>query len=59
MRKLYSVAGALLLLGCMDDASKSTAPQLSGAVVGVCRRQNQQRGQSGWADVGRHAADGR
>jgi len=35
MRKLYSLAGAALLLGCMDDASKTTAPQLSGAVVGV------------------------
>ena len=35
MRKLYSLAGAALLLGCMDDASKTTAPQLSGAVVGA------------------------
>ena len=35
MRKFYSLAGAALLLGCMDDASKSTAPQLSGAVVGA------------------------
>jgi hypothetical protein len=35
MRKVYSVAGAVLLLGCMDDGSKATAPQLSGAVVGV------------------------
>jgi len=34
MRKLYSVVGAVLLLGCMDDGSKATAPQLSGAVVG-------------------------
>ena len=35
MRKLYSLAGAVLLIGCMDDGSKATAPQLSGAVVGV------------------------
>ena len=35
MRKLYALAGAALLLGCMDDGSKATAPQLSGAVVGV------------------------
>ena len=35
MRKFYSVAGAALLLGCMDDASKTTAPQLNGAVVGA------------------------
>jgi hypothetical protein len=42
MRKLYSLAGAALLLGCMDDASKSTAPQLSGAVVGVDRGANAQ-----------------
>jgi len=42
MRKIYSLAGAVLLLGCMDDASKSTAPQLSGAVVGVDRGANAQ-----------------
>ena len=35
MRKLYALAGAALLLGCMDDGSKATAPQLSGAVVGA------------------------
>src|SRR5215216_1446062 len=35
MRKLYLLAGAGLLLGCMDDASKSTAPTLNGAVVGA------------------------
>ena len=35
MRKLYSLAGAVLLVGCMEDGSKTTAPQLSGAVVGV------------------------
>ena len=35
MRKFYSLAGAALLLGCMDDASKTTAPQLNGAVVGA------------------------
>jgi hypothetical protein len=35
MRKLYLLAGAGLLLGCMDDASKSTAPTLDGAVVGA------------------------
>ena len=33
MRKLYSLAGALLLLGCMDAPANTTAPKLSGAVV--------------------------
>ena len=33
MRRVYSIVGAVLLLGCMDDGSKATAPQLSGAVV--------------------------
>jgi len=33
MRRIYSIVGAVLLLGCMDDGSKATAPQLSGAVV--------------------------
>jgi hypothetical protein len=47
MRKLYSVAGALLLLGCMDDASKSTAPQLSGAVVGVSGDRTSSAGNQG------------
>jgi len=35
MRKFYLLAGAGLLLGCMDDGSKATAPKLSGAVVGA------------------------
>ena len=33
MRRYYSLAGAVLLLGCMDAPAKSTAPKLSGAVV--------------------------
>ena len=33
MRKYYSLAGAVLLLGCMDAPANSTAPKLSGAVV--------------------------
>ena len=40
MRKLYALAGAALLLGCMDDGSKATAPQLSGAVVGASLDRN-------------------
>ncbi len=35
MRKFYSLAIAALVFGCTDDASKTTAPQLSGAVVGA------------------------
>ena len=35
MRKFYSVAGAALLLGCMDAPATSTAPKLDGALVGV------------------------
>ena len=35
MRKYHSIAVALLVLGCTDDGSKTTAPQLSGAVVGA------------------------
>jgi hypothetical protein len=34
MRRYYSLAVAALVLGCTDDGSKTTAPQLSGAVVG-------------------------
>ena len=47
MRKLYALAGAALLLGCMDDGSKTTAPELSGAVVGVSADRG---GNSGKAD---------
>jgi hypothetical protein len=35
MQRFYSVVAAALLLGCTDDGSKTTAPQLSGAVVGA------------------------
>jgi hypothetical protein len=34
MRRYYSLVVAALVLGCTDDGSKTTAPQLSGAVVG-------------------------
>ena len=34
MRRYYGLAVAALVLGCTDDASKTTAPRLSGAVVG-------------------------
>jgi len=34
MRKVYSFVAAALLLGCSDDGSRTTAPRLSGAVVG-------------------------
>jgi hypothetical protein len=45
MRRYYSLAGAALLLGCMD-APKTTAPQLSGAVVtgGVVADRNKEFG---------------
>lgn len=33
MRRYTSLAVAVLVLGCTDDGSKTTAPQLSGAVV--------------------------
>jgi hypothetical protein len=33
MRKFGSLAGAVLLLGCMDNPANTTAPKLSGAVV--------------------------
>ena len=33
MRKFGSLAGAVLLLGCMDTPANTTAPKLSGAVV--------------------------
>lgn len=33
MRRYYSLAGAALLLGCMDAPANTTAPKLSGAVV--------------------------
>ena len=35
MRQFYSLIAAALLLGCSDDGSKTTAPRLSGAVVGA------------------------
>ena len=34
MRRYYGLAVAALVLGCTDDASRTTAPRLSGAVVG-------------------------
>jgi len=34
MRTFYSIVAAALLLGCSDDRSQTTAPRLSGAVVG-------------------------
>ena len=34
MRRYTSLAVAVLVLGCTDDGSKTTAPQLKGAVVG-------------------------
>jgi hypothetical protein len=33
MRKFYSLAGAVLLLGCMDAPANTTAPKLPGATV--------------------------
>ena len=33
MKRYYSLAGAVLLLGCMDAPANTTAPKLSGAVV--------------------------
>ena len=33
MRRVYSLMGAVLLVGCMDASSSTTAPRLSGAVV--------------------------
>jgi hypothetical protein len=33
MRRYYSLAGAVLLLGCMDAPVNTTAPKLTGAVV--------------------------
>jgi hypothetical protein len=46
MRRYYSLAGAALLLGCMDAPANTTAPQLSGAVVsgGVVADRNKQFG---------------
>ena len=45
MRRYYSLAGAALLLGCMDAPANTTAPQLSGAVVsGVVADQNKEFG---------------
>jgi CHRD domain len=45
MRRYYSLAGAALLLGCMDAPASSTAPQLSGAVVsGVVADRNKEFG---------------
>src|SRR5215207_2492145 len=46
MRRYYSLAGAALLLGCMDAPTTTTAPQLSGAVVtgGVVADQNKDFG---------------
>lgn len=35
MRRYTSLVAAALVLGCSDDGSKTTAPQLSGAVVGA------------------------
>jgi len=35
MRRIYSLVAAAIALGCTDDGSKTTAPQLSGAVVGA------------------------
>ena len=45
MRRYYSLAGAALLLGCMDAPANTTAPQLSGAVVsGVVADRNKEFG---------------
>jgi hypothetical protein len=45
MRRYYSLAGAALLLGCMDAPASTTAPQLSGAVVsGVVADRNKEFG---------------
>jgi len=45
MRRYYSLAGAVLLLGCMDAPASTTAPQLSGAVVsGVVADRNKEFG---------------
>jgi hypothetical protein len=33
MRRVYSVVGAALVLGCADGSTSATAPRLSGAVV--------------------------
>jgi hypothetical protein len=45
MRRYYSLAGAALLLGCVDAPASTTAPQLSGAVVsGVVADRNKDFG---------------
>jgi hypothetical protein len=45
MRRYYSLAGAALLLGCVDAPASTTAPQLSGAVVsGVVADRNRDFG---------------
>jgi hypothetical protein len=46
MRRYYSLAGAALLLGCVDAPASTTAPQLSGAVVsgGVVADRNKEFG---------------
>ena len=45
MRRYYSLAGAALLLGCVDAPASTTAPKLSGAVVsGVVADRNRDFG---------------
>ena len=45
MRRYYSLAGAALLLGCVDAPASTTAPKLTGAVVsGVVADRNKEFG---------------
>ena len=52
MRRYYSLAVAALVLGCTDDASRTTAPRLSGAVVGSTMAGHDQNANGG--DQGGH-----
>ncbi len=54
MRRYYSLAVAALLLGCTDDASKTTAPRLSGAVVGGSMAGHDANGAANDNDNGGH-----
>ena len=52
MRRYYSLVVAALVLGCTDDASKTTAPRLSGAVVGGSMAGHEAHGSANNADHG-------
>lgn len=42
MRRIYALAGAVLVVGCTDSPSTTTAPKLSGAVVTGAARADRQ-----------------